>query len=897
MESLMSDTQRNESQLSLFERHVKHALRYLDDPERLTRESPLAGAYMLSRALGELAQPAEPRSRGEALVAVIRAAAARLWRGPLPSTREAMLAAIAEARRDPNDPHYAYVVLELRCFHDFITPRRMAEIWEDSDLLPGSKSQHYRDFDAAVRRLAELLLESMRPAYHHERPRAPVALFGYDEQLAMLAEGLRAGRSVVLSGPGGAGKTSLAARALELLGPRPVFWYTLRPGFNDGVSSLLFALGAFLHEHGASGLWHYLAGVGDEPSNLALAAGLARQDLAALGTPGAVICFDEIEHLAVAELALRSTAHTRLLDMIEALRGAAALLLIGQRPLLSGDRYVELGGLNEADSAQLCAAAGHRLRPAELARLHAATGGNPRLLLLLTLRDDDQAAAATEPEIVARSLLPAFQRLWRRLSDDERRLLQQLAVYPYRAPADIFDSALLWQLDRQRLIETDGAGGVSLLPALAPLVHNQLSAEQRFRLHAQAALVRLERGEVTAAAYHFAQGGDENRAVQVWFPQRRQALAHGEADVARTIFGAMALQRLAKSERKALMLIRTELQQLAGQSAAGLRELDQVDWTEQSEAHAQLWRLRGELQAALGYPDQALNSYGEGLQLIVRLLGQQAALHQRRGVLRQHRRDLSGSWQEIRRAEFDLELLRGTLLEEEGSYDQALATYGRARALAEQLSDDVLLAQVERQLAAVYGRREQLAEAVAHATRAIAIYERIGDRLNLEKMRSNLAAIYVQTRQFSEALSVGGPTYDFFVAMGNPYFAAVTAANLAEAAYGLGDLDGARRYAEAVIALNDRFAAPYALFTLGQVALSRRQPTAAAASFSEAMQRAQRNDDPYMVAYAQRALGEALLSSDKRTNAEQHLKHALEAFRYLEIPSEIAATEQLLEKV
>ncbi len=71
--------------------------------------------------------------------------------------------------------------------------------------------------------------------------------------------------------------------------------------------------------------------------------------------------------------------------------------------------------------------------------------------------------------------------------------------------------------------------------------------------------------------------------------------------------------------------------------------------------------LRGEMEHALGYPDRALGSYGEGLRATARLTSQLAALHQRRGTLLLHRRDLEACWAETRRAEFDLEVLRGLL--------------------------------------------------------------------------------------------------------------------------------------------------------------------------------------------------------------------------------------------
>lgn len=95
-----------------------------------------------------------------------------------------------------------------------------------------------------------------------------------------------------------------------------------------------------------------------------------------------------------------------------------------------------------------------------------------------------------------------------------------------------------------------------------------------------------------------------------------------------------------------------------------------------------------------------------------------------------------------------LEVMRSNLLGEEGNYDASLATYSRVRDRADQLGDASLRARAERVLATIYGRRDQLEQAIAHATRAVSIYERLGDRLSLEKMRSTLSSIYVQAREF-----------------------------------------------------------------------------------------------------------------------------------------------------
>src|SRR5262249_51103179 len=171
--------------------------------------------------------------------------------------------------------------------------------------------------------------------------------------------------------------------------------------------------------------------------------------------------------------------------------------------------------------------------------------------------------------------------------------------------------------------------------------------------------------------------------------------------------------------------------------------------------------------------------------------------------------------------------------EEEGAYHEALESYRRCRALAEQLDDDSLRAQAERWIAALHGRRQQLDEAVAHGMQAIAIYERLGDRVNLEKMRSNMAFIYVQTRQFREALEGGAPAYAFFTGGRDPYFAGHTGNNLAEASFELGDLEAAARYAGEILSLGHRSTVPYARFTLGQIDLAHGDVTGAINNFTD----------------------------------------------------------------
>lgn len=81
---------------------------------------------------------------------------------------------------------------------------------------------------------------------------------------------------------------------------------------------------------------------------------------------------------------------------------------------------------------------------------------------------------------------------------------------------------------------------------------------------------------------------------------------------------------------------------------------------------------------------------------------------------------------------------------------------------------------------------------------------------------------------------------------------------------------------------------------MGQIDLARHDPAAAVANFTASMQLAEHNDDPYMVAYAQRALGQALRAAGAGATAHHHLGNALARFRRLDLPFEVAVTGQII---
>ena len=274
-----------------FLEHLKHALEVFGQPEWLGSHSPLAAPYFLGDAIR--GAQTTPIGRGETLRAEIQRALESLWGGPLPNSGPAMVEAVDA--EESQGGRYDCLILELNYFKQRYrpVPKSQSDIY--NDILHISRPTHDRHLRAAVERLGTILLQRLRPAVRLEQPMQPTQLIGRDALQARLLDDLVAGKAISLTGPGGVGKSSLAAAVADAWNSPAVFWYTFRPTFNDQLESLLFALGHFLHRQGASTLWHQLVADGGRIKDGNLALGLARSDLDSLANP--LLCFDELDFL------------------------------------------------------------------------------------------------------------------------------------------------------------------------------------------------------------------------------------------------------------------------------------------------------------------------------------------------------------------------------------------------------------------------------------------------------------------------------------------------------------------------------------------------------------------------------------------------------------------------
>lgn len=854
---------------STFYDQLKFALENLAAPTQLGKESPLAQPYFLGPVTNYQGDATTNFGRGTMLGTALEQAATALWEGSLPAEAQQLLedALAAKDERGFCD-QYHYLLLDLTYFHRFFPPpAKQSEIY--GDVLHVSRATYDRHLREAIRRLGELLLLRLQPTLHVEQPIEQPPLFGRSALQTEIYTDLQSQRSVYLCGASGSGKTALGATVADEWMTPAVFWFTVRPTLNDQLTSLLFALGNFLHQQGSSRLWLQLIANAGAMKDANLALELARTDLAELAlTP--LLCFDEIDLLRPLNIETEEPQHTQFLAFLDGLQGHSALLFMGQRPILSCDVVHRLNRLSQVELAEWLAAEQITFSPVVLEKLDTYTAGNPRLIALcLTLYRTQQAQAAAQivslEQVVAQlphtpALGPLWQRLQQRLNRPELQLLQALSVFRSAAPHDAWllpsvatttvpnaDIAnALQQLHRYQLIQTDRQGGITLLPALRDVIYGQLTVERREELHGQAGSIRAVRGEYTAAAYHYFCAGQPVDAIVLWEQNYEQEVRRGQATAALAIFEQISGNRLPDALARKLRLLRGRLYQLGGSSAAALTEIEPIapDAAEAIGAAT----VGGDALRTLGQTDAALAKYGEGLAAAAYLLQQTTWLHAKRGTVHLQQRELNDARREALHARYCLENLEGAIQETTGNYRVARQHYLQALEAAELLDDKVGLALVQRNLGVLAAHQDDQKNAIHYHEQALAFYEEIGDRVNAEEVRSNLAGVYVQFKEFAAAVTPAQRALAFFTARQNSYWVAQNTSNLATVHFELGDYEEARRYAERTLEQEEPQSYPYAFFTLGQIYQAQQQWAEAKVYFDRVRQIAQQTEDHFLLA-------------------------------------------------
>ena len=717
---------------------------------------------------------------------------------------------------------------------------------------------------------------------------------GRDEVIHQCLKSLQDGKTVWISGAGGTGKTALGAAVAAQWPTQTVFWLTIRAGLNDQLRSVLFSLGYFLHQHGASVLWRQLVADNGQIKDFNLALGLARHDLESLHTAEGrgplLLCLDDVDCLLPPAAEIQTETQRQVLKFLEGLQKYAAMLLMGQRVVLPVDTHVSLENLTLSQVAQLLDNAGIVCTSKEIERLTQYTGGNPRLLMLcVTLCQHVGNLGGVLTSLPKEPmLLPLFYRVWQQLTPQDRALLRALCVFQTAVPRYLWqdDDGRLAELVSQSLIQEDGHGGIGILPTWREIIYEQLHAEEREYLHLQAAAVRSAYGSYTSAAYHYWCGGDASQAISAWYEHREEEIRHGQASQALAIFCQISTRGLNRKMIQKLALIRGELYQLVGEAEAAIWDFQSVEWSPEEEDTIAATLLWGDFLESTGQSERAMDKYQEGIDVAARLLAKLVRLRVKRSTSALRHKDMSMAWHEGQLASYEAENLQGILQDQRGNFAEAQRHYSLALSRAEDLRYEEGIAHTNVNLAVLAGRKGDTETAQSHLEKAVAHYEHIGDTLRREMARINLAATYIQAQQYVQAIAPAQQAFDYFCSISHPYFTAVTASNLAEAYYGSGNWDEAVRYARQVLQLEDVQSYPYALYTLGNVMQAQKEYEQAEQYYEQAAQIAEQNEDEYMSAYAWRGLGQVYKKQKKRQKGETALTRALDLFRRLQLDKE-----------
>jgi tetratricopeptide (TPR) repeat protein len=879
---------------------LRVALEHYADPLWLGTHSALATPYFLGAHLKAETSAANDRGRGQILQILIKDTTAELWSGPLPTSRNDLIKAVSEERQrlGYNGPRYYFLLLELRYLRHYFPPNaHPVTVAAIPDFVTVSSTRFFVHLEQAIVELGKLLLQRTQPTLRLERPGVPPELVGREAILSAIIADLPGKRSLSISGVGGIGKTSLGATIMAAWPTEAVLWFTFHPGLNDDLNSVLFSIGHFLNQWGRSSLWLQLLANQGKLENVEYALGFLRQDLEALVSVSPLFCFDEVDSLLTSGEAPRRKNHIQLLEFLESLRGLVALLLLGQRALLDTDAHYALQPLSLSETEILLKNAGIQLESHYLHRLHRFAHGNPRLLVLyIALHQSGDDVTEVVQLSHAPAARPLFNRLWKRLDQRERYILGVLSAFRTPAPRDAWqtDPLPLESLIRRKLVMVDLAGGITLLPFFRELVWQELLPEQREQFHDEAATIRLQRGEYTAAAYHYGQAMEYEAAVQVWYSHQEQEIRRGQAGAAYEVFQYISADLLKGQPQKELKIIQNRLYLLAGEAERVLEGMEEFSWHPDEEITADAYRQWAEASAILGQTDKALERYGQAIDTLIHLSNKIGETFFRRGQMFIRQADLAAARREAQSVQYEVDTLQGLIEHVTGNFDLAHSHYHAALQLAHSYGDERRIARSHYSLAMIAGRQGRLDVARQHAEEVMVYYEKIGNRLQLEGMRAELAGMYLNVREFEAVIEPAEKALHFFEQIKHDRWISAICNNLAEAYFETGQIEKAKAYVHRVLQLEYPRSRPNALYTMGLVHQHEQDFTRAEASFQEGIQVAQQNSDRFLEAYLQRALGKLYLHLQEYDKGKVSLEMAMRLFEHMGLDREALETSKLL---
>jgi len=862
-------TTADDDKLDGFAQQVEQALEHFAEPEWLGANSVLAAPFLVGLATDSHAQGETPGERGGALQGILAQASAQL---------DVELADFIADLYFQRNRHFTNVARALK--HSM------------------SERTFYRRRNQAIKALADALYSLLLPPLRSEKPSLQ-RMAGRDALLQSVLAALTARKNVCLSGQSGIGKTVLGAHVAEWW-PHAVFWFTVRVGLTDRLSSFLFAFAHYLRSRGATHTWRQLiADGGKVQSDHVL--GLLRYDLEGFQAMPLLVCVDDIDALTPDR-----SDHSQLLHLLDELRRHVRLLLIGQRVVLETEIHYVLGGFDARELDEwLVQNQMDDLTQEERKELYSQTYGHPtRLTLLAALRVyGEDLSGIPSLAYASRSLEALTARIWRRLESAEQQVLTELAIFNAPMPRQHWrvQDGVIAQLIERRLVVTNNQDEIECDRHIRVLLYEQIAPELRRVLNARAAAALEAYGEFLRAMHHYIEAHQPAQAVWLWFSRRTQLIAHGQGPAALTMLDQIAVSDLpAAQDQAALNLARAELLQLVGRPDGVAQALGGLHLGRSGTTAAYAQQLLADALEKQGDIEHALASYRLALETLVGSIPlRQVALHQKISYLHLARLpDLAAAQRESLQALFHAETFAANVAEMKGELAAARARYTTALGIANQIGDDPgLLAIGYSHMGKLLLKTGELDDAVTMIEHALTLSAQRGDMVGPLYDRINLSYALTVQHRYDDALAIAVNGLAVAERMRHAYLIAGLAAAAGDAACRHQMLDDAEYYATRSLLQEEEFFRAWALTVLGTVQTARSQHSEAAKTLLAAAEIANAQEDPYGEAYALHALGSAYWRTGDQSAAVQAFGRAYHLYRVSDFALEADRLRSYLESL
>jgi tetratricopeptide (TPR) repeat protein len=841
---------------------VRSAFEHVTDVDWLGGESPLATPYVLGSLL--IGQPLADTPVGRGLIV------------------QRLLGEAVDACDKPLQE-----VLTLYYFDPAIQKdgRKRAQLV--GGVIHCSEAEVYRRLHSALNAAAAFIGHQLLPTVRPETPIAR-AIFGRTQPLNSAMAALQVRESVVLLGPSGIGKTATGLQIAERFGRERTLWFTFRPGLNDTLANLIYAIGHFLRSLGAQAVWRQLIADRQMLVKEALISGLIRHELANIHTP-VMLCLDEVGCLNPELI-----EHNRIIRFLEGLRDDVLMLLMGNQVFVDlgvKQRHLVLSGIESEPAEELLASEEtHGLSLDDKQTLLALTHGNPALLRMFALVHGAGEPVTESLKRIADdpSAEAMLYRVFEHLSAVEQRVLSELAVYRESAPSDVFsrdeDRAALDALGRHGLILTDLVGGLEVASFVRSFVLRRMSSELWSALHRQAGEVMEARGSFTSAALYFAEAGAVSRAIRLWAGHWEVELSRGNSAIALELFISIARDRhrLSEDDQRILALLLADLSIARGDPSKAVDQLGNISWPDEHPLSPRAFKLRGTARENQNNLAAALEQYSKAIDLLTRpIAAQRVYLYRNRGYVSGIRLgDLDSARKDANQARLDAENFLGNVEEASGNFVPARQHYENALLISRSAEvSEILAHDCHTNLSRIAWRQDYLVEAIEHVQLALGISQRLG-WLTAELIdKINLSAIHLVGSQPQQALAVVETALDDSLSIGNNYIIAGLCSNAAEACFFMGRLTEAERYANRVIATKEPDHTPNALLVLGRVYRAQMLVSKAVTALQDSAKSAQDGGDVYTCGAAWCELGDFYFDADDYEKAKACWSRSLEAFQ------------------